>query len=79
VEEIRTNIPGCRIDGCLAPFTFMNNDPEQIRSEVKRDCLDLKKTGTRGLNIHTAGSINNGSLLKSMLVVMETISEYGVF
>jgi len=70
-------MPRTRIDGCMAPFTFMNNDAEQIRGEVKRDCEMIKASGTRGLNVYTAGSINNGSSLESLKVVMETIQEYG--
>jgi uroporphyrinogen decarboxylase len=44
---------------------------------VRRDCEAIKRSGTKGLNIATAGSINNGSSLQSMLLVMETIAEYG--
>ncbi len=79
VEEIRKHMPRTRIDGCLAPFTFMNNDAAKIREEVKRDCLAIKATGTRGLNEFTAGSINNGSSLASLKVVMETILEFGAY
>jgi uroporphyrinogen decarboxylase len=79
VDEIRKYLPNARIDGCLAPFTFMNNNAEEIRKEVKRDCLMIKETGTRGLNIYTAGSINNGSSLESLKVVMETVQEFGQY
>ena len=79
VEEIRTHMPKTRIDGCLAPFTFMNNDKDKIRGEIKRDCEALKRTGTRGLNLFTAGSINNGSSLESMRTAMESILEFGQF
>jgi len=33
--------------------------------------------GTRGLNLKTAGSKNNGSLLTSMRAVMYAIQNYG--
>ena len=79
VPEIRASLPDARIDGCLAPFTFMENDTEKIRAEVRRDCQDIKGTGTRGLSIYTAGSINNGSSLESMLTVMESVMEYGQY
>ncbi len=79
VEEIREFLPCARIDGCIAPFTFMNNDRDFIRTEVKRDCEAVKKTGTRGLNVFTAGSINDGSSLESMLTIMEAISEFGTY
>jgi uroporphyrinogen decarboxylase len=77
VDDIRPHMPRTRIDGCLAPFTFMNNDPEAITSEVRRDIDMIKAWGTKGLNLSTAGSINNGSSLESMRVVMETIARYG--
>lgn len=74
-DEIRKYMPHTRIDGCLAPFTFMSNDEQAIIKEVKRDCEMAK--GTRGLNLKTAGSINNGSLLTSMRAVMYAIQNYG--
>ena len=75
VDEIRKYMPRTRIDGCLAPFTFMNNDQECIIEEVKRDCAMAREC--RGLNLSTAGSINNGSLLTSMRAVMYAIQNYG--
>ena len=77
VDDIRKHMPRTRIDGCLAPFTFMNNDEQKIIEEVKRDCRMIKQTGTRGLNEATAGSINNGSSLESMRLVMAVIQQYG--
>ena len=78
-DEIRKYLPHARIDGCLAPFSFMNNDEAALIHEVRRDCDLLRATGTRGLNISTAGSINNGSLLTSMRTVMAAIQEHGQF
>ena len=75
VSEIRKYMPNTRIDGQLAPFTFMNNDETAIINEVKRDCVMAKES--RGLNVFTAGSINNGSLLTSMRAVMHAIQNYG--
>ncbi|MEG0693277.1 MAG: uroporphyrinogen decarboxylase family protein [Oscillospiraceae bacterium] len=77
VREIRRYMPKTRIDGLLAPFTFMSNDEEKIMAEVKRDCEMAKENDLRGLNIATAGSINNGSLLTSMRAVMAAIQNYG--
>ena len=77
VEEIRRQMPHTRIDGQLAPFTFMRNNEDDIIAEVKRDCEAIKSLGARGLNLATAGSINNGSLLTSMRVVMAAIQTYG--
>ena len=76
VSEIRKHLPKARIDGCLAPFTFMRNEEEEIVAQVRRDCEAAKATG-RGLNLTTAGSINNGSLLTSMRLVMAAIQTYG--
>ncbi|NLP47784.1 MAG: hypothetical protein GX345_02440 [Clostridiales bacterium] len=77
VSEIRKHMKNTRIDGQLAPFTFMNNDEAQIIAEVKRDCEMAKIDDIRGLNLTTAGSINNGSLLTSMRAVMAAIQNYG--
>jgi len=79
VDTIRKHMPNTRIDGQLAPFTFMNNNEEKIIAEIKRDCELIKNTGTRGLNISTAGSINNGSLLTSLRAVMYAIEKYGQY
>ena len=76
VPEIRRHLPKARIDGCLAPFAFMRNEEEEIIAQVRRDCEAAKATG-RGVNISTAGSINNGSLLTSMRLVMAAIQNYG--
>ncbi len=77
VREIRKYMPRTRIDGQLAPFTFMRNVEEDIVAEVRRDCEAAKENDLRGLNISTAGSINNGSLLTSMRTVMAAIQKYG--
>ena len=74
---IRKYMPRTRIDGQLAPFTFMRNVEEDIIAEVKRDCEMAKEGDLRGLNLTTAGSINNGSLLTSMRVVMAAIQNFG--
>jgi len=71
VPEIRKYLPNARIDGCIAPFTFMRNDREELIRETLRDIEDGFKYG--GVNISTAGSINNGSSLESMRLIMETI------
>lgn len=76
VDEIRKYMPRTRIDGCLCPLAFMRNDEEEIIRQVKRDCEMAREHG-RGLNLSTAGSINNGSLLTSMRLVMAVIQNYG--
>lgn len=77
VDKIRKYMPDTRIDGCLAPFTFMRNNQEDIIAEVKRDCEMIKASGTKGLNLTTAGSINDGSSLESMRLVMQIIQNVG--
>lgn len=75
IPEIRKHLPNARIDGCIAPMTFMRNDSKELEREVRRDCTDALAFG--GVNISTAGSINNGSSLESMLQVMRFIHQYG--
>ena len=77
VDKIRRHMKTTRIDGALAPFTLMSNNEEAIIAEVKRDCEQAKVDDIRGLNLSTAGSINNGSLLTSMRAVMAAIQNYG--
>ena len=48
-----------------------------VFAEVRRDCEQAKVDDIRGLNLSTAGSINNGSLLTSMRAVMAAIQNYG--
>ncbi|MDR2619325.1 MAG: hypothetical protein LBC62_10685 [Treponema sp.] len=76
-DEIRACMPRARVDGCLAPYVFMRNQREAITEQVKRDCAMAKASGTRGLNLSTAGSVNNGSSLESMRLVMQLIQNYG--
>ena len=76
-DEIRKYMPKTRVDGCLAPYAFMRNQSEEIVSQVKRDCGMAVHSGTRGLNLATAGSINPGSSLASLRLVMQTIQNFG--
>jgi uroporphyrinogen decarboxylase len=76
-DEIRTYMPKARIDGCLAPYTFMRNDREGIVAQVKRDCQMAIESGKKGLNLSTAGSVDQGSLLSSLHLVMQTIQNFG--
>ncbi|MBO7385495.1 MAG: hypothetical protein J6U63_04040 [Clostridia bacterium] len=73
VPEIRENLPHARSDGCIAPFAFMRNEREELIAETKRDIEAGFRYG--GVNISTAGSINNGSSLESMRLIMEVIWE----
>ena len=71
VPEIRQNLPHARIDGCIAPFAFMRNERDELIAETERDIEAGFRYG--GVNISTAGSINNGSSLESMRLIMEVI------
>jgi uroporphyrinogen decarboxylase len=73
VDKIREYMPNTRIDGCLAPFTFMRNNKDVIKKEVIRDYNMAIESGVKGINLFTAGSINNGSSLESMRYIMELI------
>jgi uroporphyrinogen decarboxylase len=55
----------------------MRNNEADIIAEVRRDCAAARENDARGLNLTTAGSINNGSLLTSMRCVMAAIQNYG--
>ena len=75
VSEIREHMPRAVIDGQLAPFTFSRNDEERILAECLRD-FDMAREH-RGLRFTTAGSINNGSRLTGMRLIMAAIQRYG--
>ena len=74
-ERIRRHLPRAVVHGTLAPFTFMRNDEAAIIAEVRRDLDEARST--LGLVVDTAGSINDGSLLSSLRVVMWTIQTCG--
>jgi uroporphyrinogen decarboxylase len=76
-DAIRSYMPHARIDGCLMPYAFMRNDHDEIIAQVKRDCRMAILSGKRGLNLATAGSVNPGSLLESLRLVMQVIQNYG--
>lgn len=75
VPEIRRYLPRARIDGCIAPFAFSRNDEAELFIQTRRDCLDGLRYG--GVNIATAGSINYGSSLQSLRLMMQVIQQYG--
>ncbi len=77
ISHIRKYMKNTTIYGAISPITFMYNDEKALVAEVKRDCEMARENDIRGVDLTTAGSINNGSLLKSMRLIMETISEYG--
>ena len=77
IPEIRAHLPRAIIDGQLAPFTFSRNQEERIVLETLRDAAYARAGG--GVNFCTAGSINNGSRLSGMRLIMAAIQRYGRF
>ena len=68
VSEIRQHCPRTVIEGQLAPFTFSRHEEENMILELLRDFDQAK--AARGLLFSTAGSINNGSRLTGMRLLM---------
>ncbi|HEY3266293.1 MAG TPA: hypothetical protein VGM37_05160 [Armatimonadota bacterium] len=75
VSEIRAHCPNAIIEGQLAPFTFSRNEEENIVREFLRDFEQARER--RGLRFCTAGSINDGSRLTGMRLVMSAIQHFG--
>lgn len=73
--EIREHCPKAVIYGQLAPFTFSRNEEENIVAEFVRDFEMAREK--RGLVFQTAGSINNGSRLTGLRLIMAAIQRYG--
>ena len=75
VTEIREHLPNAVIYGQLAPFTFSRNEEVNMVAEFLRD-LEMARD-KRGLMFGTAGSINAGSKLTGMRLLMAAIQERG--
>ncbi|OPZ04157.1 MAG: Uroporphyrinogen decarboxylase (URO-D) [candidate division BRC1 bacterium ADurb.BinA364] len=75
VAEIREHLPHAVIHGQLAPFTFSRNDERGMVEEFRRDFAMASEK--RGLVFATAGSINNGSRLTGLRLLMSTIQREG--
>jgi uroporphyrinogen decarboxylase len=75
VREIREHMPSTIIQGQLAPFTFSRNEEENSVMEFLRDYEMAREK--RGLLFATAGSINNGSKLSGLRLIMAAIQRYG--
>lgn len=74
VREIRQYCPKAVIDGQLAPFTFSRNEEVNMVAEFLRDREQARDL--RGLKFATAGSINNGSRLTGMRLIMAAIQRW---
>ena len=75
VDHIRKYMPNAVIHGVLAPFTYSRNEEVNMVAEFLRD--HEMTFEQRGLVFATAGSINNGSRLTGMRLLMAAIQEYG--
>lgn len=75
VDQIRRHLPDAVIEGQIAPFTFSRHEEVNLVAEVIRDCEMARPA--RGLLLATAGSINNGSRLAGMRLIMAAIQRYG--
>jgi uroporphyrinogen decarboxylase len=75
VAEIRQQMPTTIIQGQLAPFTYSRNEEVNMVAEFLRDMEQARDD--RGLLFATAGSINNGSRLTGMRLLMAAIQEFG--
>lgn len=75
IRDIRRHLPRAVIHGQLAPFVFSRNEEANMVAELLRDCA-MARDG-RGLSFNTAGSINNGSRLSGMRLLMAAIREFG--
>lgn len=74
IPSIRRWLPRAVIHGQLAPFTFSNHDRVGMVTETLRD-FEFSRAD-RGVVFTTAGSINNGSRLAGMRLMMSVIQRY---
>jgi len=74
VEQIREHMPDTAIYGQLAPFTYSRNEEVNMVAELLRDFEMARES--RGLVFATAGSVNNGSRLTGMRLLMSAIQEF---
>lgn len=77
VSRIRRHLPDAIIEGQLAPFTLSRNDEVGIVRECLRDIAQARPA--RGLRFTTAGSVNNGSRLTGLRLIMSAIQRHGRF
>lgn len=75
ISQIREALPEAVICGQMAPFTFMRDEGVNIVAECLRDFEMAREK--RGVILTTAGSINNGSRLKGLRLIMAAIQRYG--
>jgi Uroporphyrinogen decarboxylase (URO-D). len=73
VEAIREHCPRAIIRGQLSPMTFCRNDEVGIVAETLRDFEASREA--RGVLYSTAGSVNYGSKLSGLRLIMAAIQE----
>lgn len=77
IRRIRAHLPDTVIHGQLAPFTFSRNETVRMVAETIRDYEQAR--AERGVVFETAGSVNPGSRLSGLRLIMEVIREHCVF
>lgn len=77
VSQIRQHMPNTEIHGTIAPFTFSRDNHLDLVTEALRD-FDQARV-SKGLLLATAGSINNGSRLTGMRLIMSAIQHFGQY
>jgi uroporphyrinogen decarboxylase len=75
--EIRRHMPRTVIEGQLAPFTLSRNEEEKMVLEFLRDHAMTRER--RGLKFSTAGSVNNGTRLSGIRLLMAAVQRYGQY
>lgn len=76
-DKIRAHMPNTCVEGCLDPMLLLTNDEEAVIAQVRRDCEMAKASGTKGLCIDAAGSVNNGTMLTTVRAIIYAIQRYG--
>lgn len=74
VSEIREHLPNAVIEGQIAPFTFSRNEEVNLVAELLRDFAQSQPR--KGVVVMTAGSINAGSRLTGMRLLMSAIQRH---
>ena len=74
---IRQHMPNTIIQGQLAPFTYSRNDEVGMVYEFLRDMAQLR--ASRGLLFGSAGSVNNGSRLTGLRLIMAAVQRWGQY
>lgn len=77
VRQIREHMPRAAILGQLAPFTYSRNEEANMVAEFLRDFAQARQQ--RGLIFGPAGSVNNGSRLTGMRLLMAAMQRYGQY